>query len=65
MTKSQYQITGFLKFSEEDNYQEGCNPDTTQIFEVNVPFRGDSADEVIKAAADYQLSICHLQDISR
>jgi hypothetical protein len=53
MNKTQYQINGFLKFSEEDNYLEGCDPHTTQTFEVNVPFRGDSADEVIKAAAEF------------
>jgi hypothetical protein len=53
MNKTQYQINGFSKFSEEDNYLEGCDPDTTEMFGIHVPFRGNSAEEVIKAAADY------------
>jgi hypothetical protein len=53
MNKTQYQINGFSKFCEEDNYLEGCDPHTTQMFEIDVSFRRDSAEEVIKAAADY------------
>lgn len=50
---SKYQINKLLKFAEEDNYQEGCDPDTTVMFDLDVSFRGNSAEEVIKSAAEY------------
>jgi hypothetical protein len=51
--KTYYQIKGFLKFAEEDNWKEGCDPDTTTSFFVDVHFTGKSAEEVIEKAADF------------
>lgn len=30
--KTSYQIKGLLKFAEQDNYDEGCDPDTATSF---------------------------------
>lgn len=43
-----YQIDGLLKFIEEDNYQEGCNPSTAQSWHIDMKFTGATIDEVIK-----------------
>jgi hypothetical protein len=50
---TKYQINNFLKFAEEDNWKEGCDPNTTQSFMVDVSFYGATAEEVIQKAAEY------------
>jgi hypothetical protein len=53
------QLTGFLKFSEEDVFGEGCLPDTatSTVFQLN--FTGDSPAEVIGKACDsVELNAC-------
>ncbi len=51
-----YTITGFLKFSEVDNYQEGCDPDTAQLYEVSAYLSGNTPAELIeKIDAAYRL----------
>ena len=48
-----YQINGLLKFTEQDDYENGCDPDTATSFEVDVKFTGKSAMEVIEKAAAF------------
>lgn len=43
-----YQIKNVLLFTEEDNYGEGCNPDTSNTVGIDVTFEGGSQEEVIK-----------------
>lgn len=48
-----YQINGFLKFAEVDNYENGCDPDTSYTQDVQVRFTGKTAMEVIEKAAEF------------
>lgn len=41
------------KFTEQDDYGNGCLPDTATSYDVPVSFKGESADDVIKKAADF------------
>lgn len=51
--KTYYQMNGLLKFTEEDSYENGCNPDTVQIFEVDKKFEADTPQELIKDVAEW------------
>ena len=50
---TRYQIKGLLKFAEEDNYKDGCLPDTATHYSVDYTFNGTSKEEVIKKVADF------------
>ena len=41
------------KFYEEYNFENGCQPNTGGMFEVNAEFLGKSTDEVIQKIANY------------
>ena len=45
---TQYITRGLLKFAEQDDYENGCNPDTTQAIEIDCTFTADSPDKLIK-----------------
>lgn len=42
-----YKIINFLKFAEEDHYNEGCDPDTGMTFDMITDFEGKTIDEVL------------------
>ncbi len=48
-----YKSSKGIKFSEEDVYQEGCLPDTTQTCDVDVEFKSDSVAGLLKKMYDY------------
>lgn len=48
-----FQINGFLKFAEEDNFKEGCDPDTSSSYSVDMRFTGHTAEEVIQKATKW------------
>lgn len=48
-----YQINNFRKFSEEDNWEEGCILNTGQSQDVSAYFRGETATDVIQQAAKF------------
>lgn len=48
-----YQIKRLLKIAEVDSYEEGCDPDTTQMTDVDLYFKGTSPDDVIHRCAEY------------
>ena len=50
---AKFQIDGLLKFAEEDNYNEGCDPSTTTHFHVDMKFTGDTAQDVVNKVAEY------------
>jgi hypothetical protein len=49
----QYICRDLLKFSEEDVYNDGCQPNTGQCFQVEVSFTDKTTDGLIKKIADY------------
>jgi len=51
--KTYYRIHNLLKLAEEDIYDDGCQPETAQTFEVSVEFQGKTAKEVVQSAADW------------
>lgn len=50
MNKTYYQVNGWSKFSEVDNYKEGCDPETTNNFCGLV---SDSVDGIIKRCMEF------------
>jgi hypothetical protein len=48
-----FQANGLLKFTEEDIWDDGCQPDTATSYPVDVTFTGKTAQEVIDKIADY------------
>lgn len=48
-----YQIKGFLKFVELDNYENGCDPDKGTSQYIELTFTGKTAEEVIHSAARF------------
>lgn len=48
-----FQANGLLKFSEQDLWNDGCQPDTAQSYEVSVNFTGKTAQEVIDQITDF------------
>lgn len=53
MTNTFYQIDTLWKHTEQDDYQQGCLPDTTIAHEVNVTFQADSIAGVIEKVAKW------------
>lgn len=37
-----YQIDGFLKIAQHDDYENGCNPDSAQLSHVDVSFTAET-----------------------
>ena len=48
MPTKTYECDGWFKFSEEDNYEHGCDPDTAFSFGDNQVFKGDTIEDVLK-----------------
>ena len=48
-----YQINGFIKFAELDNYEQGCDPDSTVMQEVSMTFTGKTIQAVIDQALSF------------
>jgi hypothetical protein len=48
-----FQSIGLHKFSEEDIWADGCQPDTQESSHIDYTFTGKTAEEVIKKIADY------------
>lgn len=53
MTKTYYQIDGFLKHSEQDIYNDGCNPDTSQSFFIDHLIQKESLSDLIQSIKDF------------
>lgn len=51
--KTYYQIKTLGKFAEEDNWQEGCAPNTTRAWEVPQEFNGPTPEDVIAQVAKF------------
>lgn len=45
--KTQYEVTGWIKFSEEDDFNEGCQPDTTTTTQGDDIFKAATVKELI------------------
>ena len=56
LNKTQLEVKNLIKFSEVDNYNEGCDPQTGTSFLVDVSFKEDTQSELLS-------SICHFLDI--
>jgi len=50
-----------IKTTEEDNYEEGCLPETAQAYEFNIEFEGFSVKELLERMKDYFM--CEDEDI--
>ena len=48
-----YQIKGFLKFVELDNYKDGCDPDSSSSSFVSLSFEAETVEALIKQAAEF------------
>ena len=48
-----YQINGWMRFSEEDLYQEGCLPNTGTMYSDNQVFKSDTLDGLIQQILDF------------
>lgn len=48
-----YKIDGLLKFSEEDSFEEGCLPDTSQMSEVDILWTGSTPQDVINQVMEF------------
>lgn len=48
-----YQINGLLKLAEVDNYEEGCDPKSTQMIEVDLTFTDSTVEGVIRKCAEF------------
>jgi hypothetical protein len=48
-----YRINGLLKFSVEDNYNEGCDPETSSTVFIEMEYKGTSPQDVINKCASY------------
>lgn len=42
-----YQINGFLKMAEKDNFEEGCDPTTSQHSMVEIVLKSETTDGLI------------------
>lgn len=49
----QYEASGWLKFYEEDIYEEGCIPKTGGMIDGREVFTGSTIEEVIKKCMDF------------
>jgi hypothetical protein len=63
MSANCYRLANFLKFAMIDNYNEGCDPDSTFSTICEVTFTGKTKDEVIEKAASF--FGCQPDDIER
>ena len=50
---TKYQIKGLLKFAELDNYENGCDPDTSTTQYIELTFVGDTAEQAIQECAKF------------
>jgi len=48
-----YQADGWTKFSEEDIYQEGCQPNTGGMFSGRDTWRADSVEDLIQQLLNF------------
>lgn len=48
-----YSIINFLKFAEEDKFNEGCDPDTAMTSSVDITFEAETIDEVSQKVRDF------------
>ena len=53
MKKSYYQVKGWIRFSEEDIYQDGCQPNTGGMFSGDQVFRADSIHELLQNLLEF------------
>ena len=57
-----YEIRGLIKFAEEDIYNEGCQPDTTQHHEIPLNYKADTLAGLLKKVMqDFSLEVDDLQ----
>lgn len=42
-----------LKFIEEDNYENGCNPETSQSYTVEIEFKAETIPELLNQITEY------------
>ena len=49
----QYETGKGFKFTEEDNYREGCLPGTSQMWDIDVEFQGETKEEVTAKIKDF------------
>jgi hypothetical protein len=47
------EIKNGMKYSEEDNYEEGCLPDTGRSCSVDISFKANTSDELIQQLKEY------------
>lgn len=48
-----YIARNLSKFAEEDVFEDGCQPGTGQMFDLDVSFTGDTPEAVIEKIADF------------
>jgi hypothetical protein len=48
-----YKAEGWIKFTEVDNYKDGCDPNTTQHQSGNDSFKGSTVQEVINKCMSF------------
>jgi hypothetical protein len=48
-----FQSNGLLKFTEQDIWSDGCQPDTATSYMIDYRFTGKTADEVIQKIAEF------------
>ena len=46
--KTYYQANGWVKFSEEDIYKDGCQPNSSQFSDGNINWKDESLPDLIK-----------------
>jgi hypothetical protein len=48
-----YEINGWYKFAEKDDWEHGCDPDTCISFSGHDRFRADTIDDLLKKVRDF------------
>lgn len=48
-----YEINGWIKFAEKDDWEEGCDPDTRFSFSGDDRFSADTIDDLLKEVRDF------------
>jgi hypothetical protein len=48
-----YEVDGWYKFAEQDNYEHGCDPDTAFSYSGDEVFKGESIEALLKQVRDF------------
>lgn len=53
MKKTEYEVRGYTKHIEEDNYEYGCDPKTSRVYTTEIQFQADSVEKLLVQLAGH------------